>query len=56
MSLLVVINGPVASAGSIPILSNNRGTNVPINDAIMITEINAVVIVKIILVLSPSKK
>jgi hypothetical protein len=37
------MNGPVANAGSIPNLSNNKGTNVPISDAIIITETNAVV-------------
>jgi hypothetical protein len=36
------MNGPVANAGSIPNLSN-KGTNVPISDAIIITETNAVV-------------
>ena len=40
MSLLVVINGPVASAGSIPNLLSNIGTNVPISEAITITEIS----------------
>lgn len=39
MSLLVVIKGPVASAGSMPNLSNNKGIKVPINEAMMITEI-----------------
>ena len=43
MSLLVVINGPVANAGSIPNLSNNNGIKVPINEAIIITETNAIV-------------
>ncbi len=43
MSLLVVINGPVANAGSIPYLSNNKGTKVPISEAIIITEIKAMV-------------
>jgi len=38
MSLLVVMNGPVESAGSNPILLSNIGTNVPKSDAIMITE------------------
>ena len=37
------MNGPVAKAGSIPNLSNNNGTKVPINDAIIITDINAIV-------------
>jgi len=37
------MNGPVASAGSIPNLSNNNGTNVPMSDAIIITEIKAMV-------------
>ena len=42
MSLLVVINGPVARAGSIPNLSSNKGIKVPINEAMIITEINAI--------------
>jgi len=37
ISLLVVINGPVAIAGSIPRLSNIIGTKVPTNEAIIIT-------------------
>ena len=37
MSLLVVINGPVANAGSIPYLSKTIGINVPINEATTIT-------------------
>ena len=43
ISLLVVINGPVASAGSIPNLSNNNGIKVPIKEAIIITETKAMV-------------
>ena len=37
ISLLVVINGPVAIAGSIPLLSKNKGTKVPIKPAMIIT-------------------
>ena len=37
ISLLVVIKGPVAIAGSIPRLSKNNGINVPIIPAIIIT-------------------
>ena len=37
MSLLVVINGPVAIAGSIPRLSKNKGINVPTRPATIIT-------------------
>ena len=37
ISLLVVINGPVARAGSIPLLCKNNGTNVPMRPATMIT-------------------
>ena len=40
-SLLVVINGPVATAASTPRLSKNMGINVPINAAIIITVIKA---------------
>ena len=43
ISLLVVINGPVAKAGSIPNLSNNNGIKVPISEAMIITEIKAMV-------------
>ena len=45
MSLLVVIKGPVANAGSMPNLFSNNGTNVPIKDAIIITEIKETVTV-----------
>ena len=38
MSLLVVMNGPVANAGSTPTLLSNIGTNVPISEAITITD------------------
>ena len=38
-----MINGPVASAGSIPNLSRISGIDVPINEAIIITEIKAIV-------------
>ena len=41
-SLLVVINGPVATAASIPGLSRNMGINVSISAAIMITAIKAI--------------
>lgn len=41
MSLLVVINGPVANAGSTPYLSKTIGINVPTNEAVIITESNA---------------
>lgn len=41
ISLLVVINGPVAKAGSILYRFNMIGTNVPIKDAMIITEIKA---------------
>jgi hypothetical protein len=37
ISLLVVINGPVAIAGSIPLLFKNNGTKVPIKPATIIT-------------------
>ena len=42
MSLLVVIKGPVANAGSTPYLSKTIGINVPINEAITITLNNAI--------------
>tara|TARA_R110001606_G_scaffold107193_1_gene231807 strand:+ start:583 stop:738 length:156 start_codon:yes stop_codon:yes gene_type:complete len=45
-SLLVVINGPVATAASMPLLSKNIGINVPINAAIIITAIRAIQMVK----------
>lgn len=56
MSLLVVINGPVAKAGSIPNLSNNNGMNVPINEAIIITETSAMVTIMPIMNSTLSKK
>jgi hypothetical protein len=37
-----MINGPVANKGQSKFI-NNKGTNVPISDAIIITETNAVV-------------
>lgn len=37
MSFDVVIKGPVAIAGSIPLLFKNRGTKVPIKPATIIT-------------------
>ena len=42
MSLLVVIKGPVAKAGSTPYLSNTIGMKVPIKDANIITLNNAI--------------
>ena len=56
ISLLVVINGPVASAGSMPYLSSNNGTKVPINEAIIITEIKEIVTVNPIFISESSKK
>lgn len=41
ISLLVVINGPVASAGSTPYLSKTIGIKVPTSEAVIITESNA---------------
>ena len=38
MSLLVVINGPVAIAGSIPLRFNTIGTKVPISAETIITQ------------------
>ena len=37
ISLLVVIKGPVAMAGSIPLLCKNKGINVPTIPATIIT-------------------
>ena len=45
-SLLVVINGPVAIAGSIPLLFKKIGIKVPINAAFTITVTNAMPTVK----------
>ena len=56
MSLLVVINGPVASAGSMPNLSNNKGIKVPINEAIMITDMSEMDIISPILTSYPRRK
>ena len=39
MSLLVVMKGPVAIAGSIPLLWRNNGVKVPIKPATTITAI-----------------
>lgn len=50
MSLLVVINGPVATAGSIPFLSKINGTKVPTKDEIIMTTINEIAIVRLILI------
>ena len=47
ISLLVVIKGPVATAGSIPFLFKIKGTKVPIREAkimTMIIEIEIVVL------------
>lgn len=51
ISLLVVINGPVATAGSIPLLSKINGTKVPINEAMMMTITNEIAIVTLIWIL-----
>ncbi len=56
MSLLVVINGPVAMAGSIPCLSKIIGTKVPIKEAIIITEIREIPIVNPKLTSNPKRK
>ena len=56
MSLLVVINGPVAKAGSIPNLSNKSGIKVPISEAIIITDTNAIVTIIPILGSTPKRK
>jgi hypothetical protein len=56
MSLLVVIKGPVARAGSIPNLSNNKGINVPIKEAIIITEISATVTITPIIISTSNRK
>ena len=45
-SLVVVINGPVANAGSILYLFNINGTNVPNNPAYIKTEIKETPIVR----------
>jgi len=45
ISLVVVIKGPVANAGSILYLFNNKGTTVPKIPAKKITDINAVLTV-----------
>ena len=55
MSLLVVINGPVAKAGSTPLLSKIMGTKVPMIDAIIITEINDMATVNPMAILKPKK-
>lgn len=47
MSLSVVINGPVATAGSILNLLSNKGKKVPNNDANITTENMADVTVKV---------
>ena len=43
------MNGPVAIAGSIPRLSKNNGTKVPIKPATMITAINEMEIANAVL-------
>ena len=45
ISLHVVINGPVATAGSIPFLCRIKGTKVPTSDAMMITMTKEILIV-----------
>lgn len=45
MSLLVVINGPVETAGSSPLLDKTNGIAVPITAAMTITVIKATQIV-----------
>ena len=47
ISLLVVINGPVAMAGSIPLLFKIMGTNVPINAATIMTQSIEIAMVKL---------
>ncbi len=49
MSLLVVIKGPVASAGSMPNLLRSNGIKVPNNEAIMITDMSDTEIISPIL-------
>ena len=56
MSLLVVMNGPVAKAGSMPNLLSNNGIEVPISEAMIITETKATVTINPILVSTPNKK
>ena len=51
MSLLVVMKGPVATAGSIPFLSRISGTKVPISEAMMITMIREMAMVMLMLTL-----
>ena len=56
ISLLVVIKGPVAIAGSIPLLSKKRGINVPLfktlmkNDANILTLFLLMIQIKIIMI------
>lgn len=50
------MNGPVANAGSIPNLSSNNGIKVPINEAIIITEINDTAMISPIWISNPSRK
>ena len=47
----MVIKGPVANAGSIPNLSSNSGMEVPMSEAITITETKAIVTMTPILTL-----
>lgn len=56
MSLLVVMNGPVAKAGSIPNLLSNKGIEVPISEAMIITETKATVTISPMVVSTPNKK
>ena len=59
ISLLVVINGPVAMAGSMPLLSRIIGTKVPTKAATIITHIIEIATVKLnrisILIKNPAK-
>ena len=56
MLLFVVMNGLVVKAGSMPNLSSKSGMEVPINEAMIITETKAMVTMIPILVSTPSKK
>ena len=56
MSLSVVIKGPVATAGSIFILSSSNGRNVPNNDANITTENMAEATVNVSAWCEPIKK
>lgn len=56
MSLLVVMKGPVARAGSMPYLLSVMGTKVPISEAITMTVINETETVIPKIKSDPSKK